>query len=205
MKFKTLQISMACSALPALALAAPPPAAPAKTAKSATVAPGKPAEGTFHRIELSAGAGKVLPYTIEVPMGWEPRQVAGFPGLWVGPADAKPPEDPRLIWVRGSLVELAEPDKVVANIKANDAADPKWSAPRVELKDLGGVRGLLVQMDTGEGDKARSSLILKLPLDKVSLDITASANRAEFAKQSPLYERILLSARPAAPAAATKK
>ena len=193
MKFKTLLLSIACSALPALALAAPP---------SATVAPGKPAEGTFHRIELSAGPGKALPYTLEVPMGWEPRQVAGFPGLWIGPADAKPPEDPRLIWVRGSLVALAEPEKVVANIRANDATDTKWSAPRVEVKDVGGVHGVLVQMNTGEGDKARSSLTLKLPLAKVSLDIVASAPQAEFPKQLPLYERILLSARPAAAQAA---
>jgi len=193
MKFKTLLFSIACAALPALALAAPP---------SATVAPGKPAAGTFHRIELSAGPGKALPYTLEVPMGWEPRQVAGFPGLWIGPADAKPPEDPRLIWVRGSLVALAEPEKVVANIRANDATDTKWSAPRVEVKDVGGVHGVLVQMNTGEGDKARSSLTLKLPLAKVSLDLVASAPQAEFPKQLPLYERILLSARPAAAQAA---
>ena len=201
MKFKTLLVSIACSALPALALAAAPPATSATSTKSATVAPGKPAEGTFHRIELSAGPGKVLPYTIEVPMGWEPRQVAGLPGLWVGPADAKPPEDPRLIWVRGSMVELAEPDKVVANIKASDAADAKWS-PRVEVKEVGGVRGVLVQRNIGEGDKARSSLTLKLPLAKVSLDIVASATQAEFPQRLPLYERILLSTRPAAAPAA---
>jgi hypothetical protein len=193
MKFKLLFLSTACFALPALALAAPP--------SSATTAPGKPAEGTFHRIELAAGPGKVLPYTIEVPMGWEPRQMAGIPGLWIGPADAKPPEDPRLIWVRGTMISLAEPDKLVATIRANDAADPKWSAPRVEVKEVGGVRGVLVQMDTGEGDKARSSLILKLPLDKVSVDISASASRAEFPQRLPLYERILLSTRPAATAA----
>src|SRR4029077_18284131 len=157
MNRKTLLLAAACLSLPALALAAPP--------SSTTVAPGKPAEGTFHRIELAAGPGKALPYTIEVPMGWEPRQVAGFPGLWVAPADAKPPEDPRLIWVRGTMISLAEPDKLVATIRANDASDPKWSAPRVEVKEVGGVRGVLVQMDTGEGDKARSSLILKLPLE----------------------------------------
>ncbi|MFY9825195.1 MAG: hypothetical protein WAM82_27705 [Thermoanaerobaculia bacterium] len=194
MKLKTLLFSTACSALPALALAAPP--------SSTTVAPGKPAEGTFHRIELAAGPGKALPYTIEVPMGWEGRQVAGAPGLWIGPADAKPPEDPRLIWVRGTMVSLADPDKLAATIRANDAADPKWSAPRVEVRDVGGVRGVLVQMNTGEGDKARSSLILKLPLEKVSLDIAATATPKEFPQRLPLYERILLSVRPAAAAAA---
>src|SRR5947199_7400564 len=180
MNLKSLLLYAASAVVPALALAAPP---------SATVAPGKPAEGTFHRVELKGATGQALPYTIEVPAGWEPRQVAGIPGLWVGPADAKPPEDPRLIWVRGTLVSFAEPDKLAATIRANDAADPKWSAPRVEVKEVGGVRGLLVQMEIGEGDKARSSLILKLPLDKVSLDITASASRAEFLKQLPLYER----------------
>jgi hypothetical protein len=194
MKLKPLFLLIACSALPAPALAAPP--------SSATAAPGKPAEGTFHRIELAGGPGKALPYTIEVPMGWEPRQVAGIPGLWIGPADAKPPDDPRLIWVRGTVVSLAEPEKVVATIRANDAADPKWSAPRVEVKEVGGVRGVLVQMNTGEGDKARSSLILKLPLEKVSLDIVASATQAEFPQRLSLYERILLSARPVAASAA---
>src|SRR3954451_24724075 len=138
MKFKTLLFSIACAALPALALAAPP---------FATVAPGKPAEGTFHRIELSAGPGEALAYTLEVPMGREPRQVAGFPGLWIGPADAKPPEDPRLIWVRGSQVSLADPHKIVANIKANDAAHPEWSAPRVEARTVGGANCVLVQME----------------------------------------------------------
>ena len=161
-------------------------------------APAKTAAAPSHRVELKAAQGSPLPYTIEVPADWEVRQVAGFPGLWIGPADAKPPEDPRLIWVRGSMVELADPDKVVANIKVNDAHDPKWSAPRVEVKDVGGVRGVLVQMNTGEGAKARSSLTLKLPLDKVSVDLVTSATQAEFPQRAALYERILLSTRPAA-------
>ena len=42
MRFKPLLLSTACFALPALALAAPP---------SSTVAPGKPAEGTFRDAE----------------------------------------------------------------------------------------------------------------------------------------------------------
>jgi hypothetical protein len=73
----------------------------------------------------------------------------------------------------------------------------------VEVRELGGVRGVLVQMDVGEGDQARSSLILKLPFEKVSMDFAASASRAAFTKHLPLYERILLSVRPAA--GATKK
>jgi hypothetical protein len=154
----------------------------------------------FHRIELKPVAqgvqGKPLPYTIEVPKDWQTRQVAGYPGLWIGPADAKPPEDPRLIWVRGSQVPLAEPEKVVANVKTNDEKDPSWSAPRVEAREVGGVRGVLIQTLTGEGDKARGSLTLKMPLANVSLDFIGSAPVAELPKMMPLYERILLSVRP---------
>ena len=80
------------------------------------------------------------------------------------------------------------------------------AAPRVEVKEVGGVRGILVQMDTGAGDKARSSLTLKMPLANLGVDFVASAPRAEFPKQAPLYERILLSVRPVdtAPNAAKK-
>jgi hypothetical protein len=154
----------------------------------------------FHRVELKPASpkvqGKPLPYTIEVPKDWEARQFEGFPGLWIGPADAKPPEDPRLIWVRGSQVPLAEPDKVVANVKANDEKDPTWSAPRVEIREVGGVRGVLIQTLSGEQDKARGSLTLKVPLASVSLDFIGSAPAAELPKMMPLYERILLSVRP---------
>ncbi|MFL6237141.1 MAG: hypothetical protein ACJ76N_28690 [Thermoanaerobaculia bacterium] len=155
----------------------------------------------FHRIELkpSSAAEKgqqPLPYTIEVPEGWQARQVEGYPGLWLGPADAKPPEDPRLIWVRGSQVPLAEPEKVVANIKANDEKDATWSAPRVEIRSVGGVRGILIQTLSGEKDKARGSLTLKVPLASVSLDFIGSAPVAELPKMLPVYEKALLSVRP---------
>ncbi|HEX4962386.1 MAG TPA: hypothetical protein VF173_16230 [Thermoanaerobaculia bacterium] len=192
MNLKTILLSTASAALPAMVLAAPP------------ASPSPAAAETFHRVELKGGTGQPLPYTIEVPTGWEPRQVAGFPGLWIGPADAMPPNDKRLIWVRGSLVNLGEPEKIVANIKASDASDSTWSAPRVEVKEVGGVRGVLVQMNTGEGDKARSSLTLKLPLEKVSVDLVASDTREDFPKQMPLYEHILFSARPVAAPAAKK-
>ncbi|HEY3568165.1 MAG TPA: hypothetical protein VGP73_09555 [Thermoanaerobaculia bacterium] len=162
----------------------------------------------FHRIELKpTGAkveGKPLPYTIEVPRDWQARQVAGLPGLWIGPADAKPPEDPRLIWVRGSQVPLVEPEKVVANIKTNDEKDPSWSAPRAEVREVGGVRGVLVETLTGEKDKARGTLTLKVPLANVSLDFIGSSPAAELPKMLPLYERILLSVRPVEAAAAKK-
>ena len=154
--------------------------------------------GAYHRIELKPAQGKALPYTLEVPRDWQVRQVDGFPGLWIGPADAKPPEDPRLIWVRGSQVALAEPEKIVANIKENDASHAEWSAPRVEAKTVGGVRCVLVQMDSGEGDKARTSLTLKVPFQTVSVDLVASAAKPEFPKLLPMYEKILFSVQPAA-------
>lgn len=129
-------------------------------------------------------------------MDWEVRQVEGFPGLWLGPADAKPPQDPRLIWIHGSPASLADPEKLVANIRASDAEKAEWSAPRVEVKEVGGVRGLLVRVDLGTGDKASSNLTLKLPLQTASIDFVASNRRADFEKNLPLYERILLSVRP---------
>jgi hypothetical protein len=155
-----------------------------------------------HRIELKAAQGSPLPYTIEVPADWQVRQIAGFPGLWIGPADAKPPEDPRLIWVHGSQVPLADPAEIVKNIKANDEKSPDWSAPRAEVRDLGGVKGVLWQMDSGTGDKAKSVLTLKMPLAAMKnfVDFSASGTPAEFARMLPVYERALLSVRPAPPA-----
>jgi hypothetical protein len=154
----------------------------------------------FHRIELKPSDPKVqgqpLPYTIEVPKDWQARQVEGYPGLWIGPAGAKPPEDPRLIWVRGSQVPLADPEKVVANVKANDEKDAAWSAPRVEIREVGGVRGVLIQTLSGDKDKARGTLTLKVPLAGVSLDFIGSAPVAELPKMLPVYEKILLSVRP---------
>ena len=178
-------------AAPAAAFAAPPAAPPA---------------AAWHRVELKpAGQGKPLPYTIEVPQDWQVRQVEGYPGLWIGPADAHPPDDPRLIWVRGSQVPLAKPDEVVANIKANDAKDAEWSSPRAEVKEVGGVRGVLWQMDSGAGDAARSTLTLKVPLANLAADFVASAKASEFPKMLPTYERILLSVRPIAPSAPAGK
>lgn len=181
------------AALPAMAFAAPRSA----TLQSET----KGDSGVYHRVELKPAQGEALPYTIEVPGDWQVRQVEGFPGLWIGPAEAKPPQDPRLIWVRGSNTALADPDAVAKNIRETDAKETAWAAPRVEVKELGGVRALLVRMDSGEGDKARSTLALKVPFQAVAVDFLASAGRSEFEKMLPTYERILLSVRPVAGAA----
>jgi hypothetical protein len=156
-----------------------------------------PPASTFHRVELKpAKGGAALPFTLEVPADWQVLPVAQGPGLWIGPADAKPPEDPRLIRVRGSQVSLADPAAIVANIKANDLNHPEWSAPRVEVKTVGGLKCVLVEMETGEGDKARTSLTLKVPLETLSVDLVGSATRAEFPRMLPLYERILSSVQP---------
>jgi hypothetical protein len=154
------------------------------------------AEPQFHRVELKPAKGAALPFSIEVPADWQVRQFDGFPGLWIGPADAKPPEDARLIWVRGSKVSLADPATIIANIKANDAEHPEWSAPRVEARTVHGLGCVLVQMANGEGKTARDSLTLKVPFQTVSVDLIASASRPEFPKMLPTYERILLSVQP---------
>jgi hypothetical protein len=184
-----IAVAVAATVLAARAAAAAEPASTAAPAASPA------AETAFHRVELKSAQGQALPYTIEVPEGWQVRQVEGFPGLWLGPADATPPQDPRLVWVRGSRVSLAEPEAVVASIRANDEAQAAWSAPRVEIHEVGGLRGILVRMDTGEGEEARSSLTLKVPFTDSALDFMASAPRAEFERRLPLYERILLSVR----------
>jgi hypothetical protein len=167
-------------------------------AASLGAAPAPPAAAAYHRVTLSGGPGKDLPFTIEIPKDWQMRMEQGYPGLWLGPADAKAPQDPRLIWVRGSQVSLANPEEVVKNIKANDEAKKEWTAPRVEVRDLGGLKSILVQMDTGEGDAARSTLTLKVPFGQLGLDLVASTSRAEFKKRVGQYERILLSLRPVA-------
>lgn len=180
-------------ALLAAALLAPPSPAAGQDVAAAGVEP--PAATEFERIELRPREGAPLPYTLEVPKGWRARQVEGYPGLWLGPEGAEPPEDPRLVWVRGSKVSLAEPEKVVAAIRANDEKQAEWSASRLEVREVGGVRGVLVRMDSGEGESARSTLTLKLPLAGAAADLVVSAPRAEFERRLPLYERILLSVR----------
>ncbi len=198
MRLRSIFTFCLAAALPVAACAAPETAQKPGAAETPAGSAAAPAAQEFHRVDLkpTRSQGEAIPYTLEVPADWQVREIEGFPGLWIGPADAKPPEDPRLIWIHGSMVSMADPEKLVANIKASDAEKAEWSAPRVEVKEVGGVRGLLVQMDAGEGDKARSNLTLKLPLQDLAIDFVATASRAEFEKNLPLYERILLSVRP---------
>ncbi|HSF44309.1 MAG TPA: hypothetical protein VLT87_31265 [Thermoanaerobaculia bacterium] len=150
----------------------------------------------YHRVELKHSSGSSLPYTIEVPDGWELREDKGYPGLWIGPADAKLPSDPRLVWVRGSRTSLVDPGDAAAKVRAGDEKDASWSASVVEVKEVGGVKGVLVRMDSGEGAQARSTLVLKMPFYNMALDFMVSGPRAEFEKMLPVYEQILFSVRP---------
>jgi len=59
------------------------------------------------------------------------------------------------------------------------------------------VRGVLVQMNSGQGTQARSALTLKLPLGATSVDLMASVPQVLFPTLRPGYEKILFSVRPA--------
>ena len=179
----------------ALAAALGAAVAGAVAAQAQAPAASPAAELAFTRVELASREGQALPYTIEIPAGWQVRQVEGFPGLWLGPAEATPPNDPRLVWVRGSRASMAKPEEVAANIRAGDEKATEWSAPRVEVREVGGLRGILIRMDSGEGEAARSTLTLRMPFAGQAIDFMASAPRAEFETRLPLYERILLSVR----------
>jgi hypothetical protein len=209
MSRRPLLAALLLAALPVCAFAQTPqpPQTPQNTPqpKAPRPLPGVPAtahavplsqsEGGYHRIGLPGSGDQPFPYTVEVPTGWAVKESKESPGLWLGPADAVPPKDPRLVYVRISLNSLDDPEKAAANIRASDKANDAWTAPRVEVRDLEGVKGVLVRMDSGAGDAARSTLALKLPLDKGGVDFMASAARAEFDKLLPTYERILLSVR----------
>jgi hypothetical protein len=205
----SLSLSVAAAAGAQTAAPAPSPSpAPPATAKPRVPRPipGVPAtehavpvgESGFHRIGLPGAADKPFPYTVEVPAGWTVREIKDSPGLWLGPVTAQPPKDPHLVYIRISLVDLGDPEKVAANIRASDAKNDAWVAPRVEVRDLQGVKGVLVRMDSGAGDAAHSTLALKLPMEKGGVDFMASAAKADFEKMLPIYERILLSVRRAA-------
>ena len=118
-------------------------------------------------------------------------------GVFLGPAGVAEPEtDTRMIYVRISAASVIDPEAVAANIR-KPPADKSWSAPVVEVRDVGSVRGVLVRIDSGSGDQARSTLVLKLPLGQTSVDFMASAPRADFERRLADYQRVLLSVLPA--------
>jgi hypothetical protein len=177
----------------------PPAAAPTTPAPPppAAAPAGPPGEPT-RRITIPTPEGKIFPYTIEVPASWQVQSSKTVPGVFLGPPGvAEPESDSRMIYVRVSPASVIDPEAVAANIKRSVPADKSWSAPLVEVRDVGGVRGVLVRMDSGAGEQARSTLVLKLPLAQTSLDFMASAPRAEFERQLAGYQRVLLSVLPA--------
>lgn len=190
MSFRRLIAAVVIAAVPVTVSAQAPAAEPAPPAASAPAA----TSDAPQRVELPGAPGKPFPYTVEIPGGWHLREVEGIPGVWLGPADAQPPSDPRLVYVRISPTSLADPAKTVANIRAADEKQP-WSASLVEIREVGGVRGVLVRMDSGEGAEARSTLVLKLPLEAGGVDFMSTAPRAEFEKLLPVYEKVLFSVR----------
>lgn len=182
------------------ALAALPLAPAASAATAAAPASPKPAAAAAgHRVELPGAQGKPFPYTIEIPFDWQVRQVKGIPGVWLGPAGAEPTEDPRLIYVRLSPVSLAEPQKVLEAIRANDAKAKEWSASELEVREVGGVKGVWVRREVGEGAKARSTITLKLPVGSGSVDFVAAMPPADYKKLGVLAERLMGTVRPLKP------
>jgi len=156
-----------------------------------------PAAAASRRVEIPGPEGKPLPYSIEIPADWQVQTSAKVPGVFLGPrAAGELEDDPHLIYVRVSPVSMLDPDEQVASIKAK-AATADWSAPLVEVREVGGVRGMLVRMDSGTGEQARSTLVLKMPLGKASVDFMTSAPRAKFDRQLPAYQRVILSVLPA--------
>lgn len=190
-------------ASPSAAPAAPaaPAAVAAPAGAAASIAPsvtsgqsGSPEQA--RRVGLPGPDGKPFPYTVELPAGWQVQSSKNLPGMFLGPAAGSAPEsDTRMIYVRVSPASLLDPEAVVANIKQS-AATADWSAPMVEVREVHGVRGVLVRMDSGSGDQARSTLVLKLPLGRSSVDFMASAPRAEFERLLPGYQRVILSVLP---------
>lgn len=184
--------SRAASSSPAAAAASTSPAG----SPSRHGSPSPAASSSDHRVALPGSDGKPVPYTIEIPADWQVHSAKEVPGVFLGPADVSQPGDPRAIWVRDSPTPMFDPYAVVAKIKERTATDFSWSAPVLEVRDVGGIRGVLVRMDSGSGDQARSTLVLKVPYRQASLDFMASAPRAEFERRLPEYRRILFSVQP---------
>jgi hypothetical protein len=175
--------------------AAGPAAAAAPTGPAASAGPAA-ASGPARRVALPGPDGKPYPYTVEIPAGWQVLFSKDVPGVFLGPASGLEPEkDVRMIYVRVSPASVLDPEAVVANIKKS-AAGATWSAPLVEVREVGGVRGVLVRMDSGSGADARSTLVLKMPLGQTSVDFMASAPRAAFEGLLPGYQRVILSVLP---------
>jgi hypothetical protein len=195
------------AALPAsLALAAPrrhaavTPASPAAPPPAAVPQPATPAElmaAKLQRIQLPGVGGKPFYYTLAVPDDWMVYQEKKVDaGMWIGPPGAQA-GDPRMVYVRVTTTSLTSVEAAANSLRRADAADVTWSASSIEIKQVGSVRGLLVQIDAGPGDWEHSTLSLRLPLpNRNSAEFWFAGNRYDFAKLRPFYEKVLLSVLP---------
>ncbi|HEY0780873.1 MAG TPA: hypothetical protein VGE98_00345 [Thermoanaerobaculia bacterium] len=186
----------AAAAKPAPAPAAKP-AAPVKPPTLGSLAVPSLAAADYQRIDLPGGTpDHPFPYTIEIPKSWKVNERKGSPVLLLGVDGVDPEKDPRVVVVRISRAPLDKPEETVKNIKLSAENDPSFKAPLVEVREVGGTRGVLVEMRSGSGDAERGTLVLKMPLPKTSVDFLASAAAADFPKLRPFFERVLLSVRP---------
>lgn len=155
------------------------------------------ADQATRRVDLPGAAGVRFPYTVEIPANWEVQEIQGAAVVYLGPKGATPPRgDETGVYVRISPKALTNPDETAASIRKAAAETKDWRAALVEVRDVAGVRGVLVQMESGEGPAARTTLVLKMPLPKTSVDFMAAAPAAEFAKLRPAFEHVLFSVRP---------
>ena len=172
-----------------------PPSAVAGGSSQTVLAPA----AVYQRVEIpSPDPQHPFPYTLEIPPEWKVQTGPEFPAAWLAPEGVDPRSASRLVYVRISPVALSDPEAVATNIRANDEKSADWKAPVVEVREVGGVRGLLVEMVRGEGTGAMTSLTLKLPVGEGSADFIGTAPTSEFAAVRPLVERILFSIQPRA-------
>ncbi len=156
-------------------------------------------QGPFetHELKLPKMAAP-LPYTIDVPQGWEVRPWLNDQWLLIAPPGEMPgevgkPANPRAMIVRHSLVDIRDAAAVVTNIKANAAQDKQSKWDLVEVRDVAGVKGIISQIEGGEGDAQRITYVLKIPYGAQSIDFTVSCPTGAFSEYRPLYERIFQS------------
>lgn len=163
------------------------------------VAKGAAEQGNFetHRLQMPR-MKEALPFTVELPQGWEVRPWLNDQWLLISPPGEMPgevgkPANPRALIVRHSIVDIRNPEAIIANIRANVAQDKSLKMDLIEVREVAGVRGIVSQIEGGEGDARRITYSLKIPLEDKSLDITVSCPTGAFSEYRPLYERIFSS------------
>ncbi len=152
------------------------------------------------RIDLpSLSTVTPYPYTIAVPLTWEPRREIPAAGVFLGPPGSMPDNDDTMIFVRHSTVDVSDPQKVLDAIKANDPAQP-WSAKELKVIDAGGRKAawILMELPPQKDNGARRTLTVKLPVADGSVDVMATAPVDQFDALRPEFERILRSIQPVA-------